>query len=383
MGFWAIGRLQTTQDQARIKTGIEAALADSSFGQDFESLISGVQKRVFLIHDIHRPAPALVHSRFAMSYLRGPLTRSEIELLTPDEGASTNARSTAESGPPPATPVATGGVQTVQAPSAPPPVPAPLRSRYLNLNGGNVANPYLYVKTAVRYKVGTVSTDETQHSFAFRLDPDSSPAEVVTAEPVEVDEQAISDTPLADVSYSQLPVYVVTQGIKALEKALRDRLDDQFALELLYDAQTKMVSMPEESAEAFALRVANAPAIASKRRTLETRLQSKRAALSTKQEEIKARGLEKWASLGTSILSNMSILTGRKRSVTGVGGVLSKQRMESTARSTSEKLQAEIAGLEQQLSELVDIDPLRFETRPIKPARNDVAVLRYDILWIT
>jgi hypothetical protein len=318
-----------------------------------------------------------------MSYLRGPLTRSEIELLTPDEGASTNARSTADPGPPPAAPVATGGVQTTQAPSAPPPVPAPLRSRYLNSNGGNVANPYLYVKTAVRYKVGTVSTDETQHSFAFRLDPDSSPAEVVTAEPVEVDEQAISDTPLADVSYSQLPVYVATQGTKALEKALRDRLDDQFALELLYDAQTKMVSMPEESAEAFALRVANAPAIASKRRTLETRLQSKRATLSAKQEEIKARGLEKWASLGTSILSNMSILTGRKRSVTGVGGVLSKQRMESTARSTSEKLQAEIADLEQQLSELVDVDPLRFETRPIKPARNDVAVLRYDILWIT
>jgi hypothetical protein len=144
-----------------------------------------------------------------------------------------------------------------------------------------------------------------------------------------------------------------------------------------------MVSLPGETQEAFALRVANAPALAKKRQTLETRLRSKRASLDTKQAEIKSRGLEKWASLGTSILSNLGILTGRKRTVTGVGGVLSKQRMESTARSTSERLQAEVADIEQQLADLAEVDPLRFETRLVKPARSDVAILRHDILWIT
>ncbi|MCA9450928.1 MAG: ATP-binding protein, partial [Candidatus Omnitrophica bacterium] len=60
MGFWAIGRLQTTQDQERVRQGIESALADSSSQFNFKELIGGVQKRVFLVHDIHRKAPALV-----------------------------------------------------------------------------------------------------------------------------------------------------------------------------------------------------------------------------------------------------------------------------------------------------------------------------------
>ncbi len=122
MGFWAIGRLQTTQDQERIRTGIEAALADSAFGKDFDSLIAGVRKRVFLIHDIHRKAPSLVHTRWALSYLRGPITRQEIELLPQEERSDTKAAS-------PATDAATkaSGISPERgpepSPSAPPVLP--------------------------------------------------------------------------------------------------------------------------------------------------------------------------------------------------------------------------------------------------------------------
>jgi hypothetical protein len=57
--------------------------------------------------------------------------------------------------------------------------------------------------------------------------------------------------------------------------------------------------------------------------------------------------------------------------------------MESTARSTTERLQQEIEALEEQLASLADVDTLRFETRAVKPTRNDVSILRYDILWVT
>jgi hypothetical protein len=258
-----------------------------------------------------------------------------------------------------------------------------MRSRYLDLRGGNLANPYLYVRAAVRYKAGGAATEETQRGLAFKLDPEITPAETVTQTALDIDEGAVSDDPPANVAFGGLPAYVSTDGGRALERALRERLDDQLAIEVLYDAQTKMISKPGEDQAAFAARVANAPAIATRRRTLETRLQSRRAALASKQAETKARGFEKWASLGTSILSNINILTGRKRTVTGIGGVLSKQRMESTARSTVERLEAEVAELERQVTELSDVDPLRFETRTVKPARGDVSVLRYDILWLT
>jgi hypothetical protein len=388
MGLWAIGRLQTTQDQARIRSGIEAALADSSFAGDFDGLISGVQKRVFLIHDIHRKHPELVHSRFAMSYLRGPITREEIEALT--EGQRGVAAATAST-PAPAAPTAAAAPASAATPQAaptpvasgPPPLPSPLRPRFLNLRGGTIAAPHLYVKAAVRYKIGREAMPEQTHSIAFPIDASQGPAEILATTPLQVDEAQISDSQPAGVSYGDLPAYIAVDGAKAIDRALRDRLDDCFAIDLLYDPVTKAAAEPGESIDAFTLRLQNTPAMQAKRRSLEMKLNARRSAISDKKSEVSARGMEKWASIGTSILSNLSIFTGRKRSVTGVGGVLSKQRMESTARNRVERLEAEASEMEEQLAELSTIDPSRFETRSVKPAKTDVAVIRYDILWVT
>jgi Helicase HerA, central domain len=390
MGFWAIGRLQTTQDQARIKSGIEAALADSALAADFDSLISGVQKRVFLIHDIHRKQPELVHSRFAMSYLRGPMTREEIERLAAGEPAAA-ATPVSEPAPAVALPAATAPGPAVAQPiataapvaSTPPPLPAPLRARFLNLRGGNVARPHLYVKAAVRYKIGRSSTPETVHDLGFPIDPGASAMETLAATPLDIDESQISNGAPGSVTFSDLPAYVSIDGAKAIERALRERLDDCFQMDLQYDPVTKAVSEPGESVEAFTLRLQNAPAMQANRKKIESRLDAKRAMAQDKKSEVSARGMEKWASLGTSILSNIGLLSGRKRTVTGVGGVLSKQRMERNARNREERLEAEVADLEQQLAELSDVDATRFETRSVKPTKTDVAVIRYDILWVT
>jgi cell division protein FtsB len=239
------------------------------------------------------------------------------------------------------------------------------------------------VKAAVRYKAAGAAGPETVHSIAFPIDPSHGPAEVLTGAPIQVDEAALAEAPPAGVSYGDLPSFLAVEGAKTLERALRDRLDDAFTIDLLYDPETKSLSRPGEMMEDFALRLRDTPAIQSKRRSLESKLTSKRGQIQDRQEEVKARGMEKWASIGTSILSNASIIFGRKRTVTGVGGVLSKQRMESTARQRIERLQAEVVELEDEISRLSAVDPLRFETRSVKPSRSDVSLIRYDILWVT
>jgi hypothetical protein len=385
MGFWAIGRLQTTQDQARIRTGIESALADSDFASSFDDLIAGVQKRVFLIHDIHRKQPELVHSRFAMSYLRGPITRDELEGLVDRSAVMSTAPPAAAPAQGAPMPTATSGPApaTAAGRSAPPPLPAPLRARFLTQYGGNLARPHLYVKAAVRYKVGRSATPEQTHSIAFPIDSNVGPAEVLSSTPLQVDEAQISDAPPPGVAYGDLPSYVAVDGAKAIDRALRERLDDCFAIDLLYDPVTKTAAEPGESVDAFAQRLQSTPAAESKRRALQTKIDTKRAAITDKRSEVSARGFEKWASLGTSILSNIGILSGRKKTVTGVGGVLSKQRMESTARNRVDRLEDEVATLEEELSRISDVDTTRFETRSLKPAKTDVAIIRYDILWVT
>ena len=378
MGFWAIGRLQTTQDQDRVRTGIEAALADSALGQDFDALISGVQKRVFLVHDIHRKGPALVHSRWAMSYLRGPITRDEIERLNvdPPAAAATGVLATA-----------TAAAQTTASPppvvTAPPPLPSPLRPRYLDRWGGNQATPHLFVKAAVRYKVGTSSTDESVYTLGFRLDPGLTPVETLESEPVSLEEESLTESPPpTGLSYADLPAYIGQNGARGIERALKDRLDDRFAIDLLYDPYTKAIARPGETADDFAARLQNTPALVTKRRSIETKLEDKRGALAAKQQDLQGRKVEKWASLGNSILSNIGLFTGKKRRVTGVSGTLSKQRMEANARSAIERLEADVAQLETELAEAGHVDPSRFEQRTVRPSKSDLTLIRYDIVWV-
>src|SRR6185369_43129 len=105
-------------------------------------LLAATRKRVFLLHDVHRAKPCLLQSRWAMSYLRGPLTRDEIARLMKDRKAGATAGQPAPS----------ARARAEAAASGPPVLPPPLRHAFLKRHGGELANPYLLVKYAVRYK---------------------------------------------------------------------------------------------------------------------------------------------------------------------------------------------------------------------------------------
>ncbi|MFZ1265481.1 MAG: ATP-binding protein, partial [Anaerolineae bacterium] len=83
-GTWFIGRLQTERDKARVMDGLEGAVtaAGASFDRSrMEQIISGLGNRVFLMNNTHEDEPVVFTTRWAMSYLRGPLTRSQIKIL--------------------------------------------------------------------------------------------------------------------------------------------------------------------------------------------------------------------------------------------------------------------------------------------------------------
>lgn len=83
-GTWMIGRLQTENDQKRLLEGMGAS--DGSVDvQAMGNTISGLDKRQFVLHSTKLGAPQRFDTRWAMSYLPGPLTRDQIATLTPDE----------------------------------------------------------------------------------------------------------------------------------------------------------------------------------------------------------------------------------------------------------------------------------------------------------
>ena len=84
-GTWFVGKLQTERDKARLLEGLESVAAEH--GTLTDRALSGnassrsLGNRVFLLHDIHRPAPLLFQSRWALSFLRGPMTREQVAQL--------------------------------------------------------------------------------------------------------------------------------------------------------------------------------------------------------------------------------------------------------------------------------------------------------------
>ena len=83
-GTWFLGRLQTERDKARVLEGLEGASASAHAEFDkrkIVALLSGLSQRIFLMNNVHEDAPVVFESRWAMSYLRGPLTRDQIKRL--------------------------------------------------------------------------------------------------------------------------------------------------------------------------------------------------------------------------------------------------------------------------------------------------------------
>ena len=105
-GTWFIGRLQTEQDRNRVRDGLLSAAPGGGLNSSgLDATLSGLGKRTFLLHNVHEKSPVLFQTRWAMSYLRGPLTREDIRRLS---GPATTAPAAATPAPAPAPKIVTG-----------------------------------------------------------------------------------------------------------------------------------------------------------------------------------------------------------------------------------------------------------------------------------
>ncbi len=83
-GTWFLGRLQTKRDKERVLEGLEGA--SNATGHSFDrrqmdEILSNLANRVFLMSNVHADQPVVFQTRWALSYLRGPLTREQIQTL--------------------------------------------------------------------------------------------------------------------------------------------------------------------------------------------------------------------------------------------------------------------------------------------------------------
>ncbi len=83
-GTWFVGKLQTERDKGRLIEGLLGVAAERGTLSDrgyLETVISALGNRIFLMHDVHRGKPILFQSRQALSFLRGPMSREQVDIL--------------------------------------------------------------------------------------------------------------------------------------------------------------------------------------------------------------------------------------------------------------------------------------------------------------
>ena len=83
-GTWMVGRLQTENDKRRILEGLASATGEVDVDL-IDKQISNLDKRQFVLHSTKTPEPLLFGTRWAMSYLAGPLTKEQVTDLMKDQ----------------------------------------------------------------------------------------------------------------------------------------------------------------------------------------------------------------------------------------------------------------------------------------------------------
>jgi hypothetical protein len=96
-GTWFIGRMQAERDKERVLEGLEGVeVAEGGPSRaELDRMISALRSRVFLLHSVHRDGPEVFHTRWAMSYLRGPLTRAQLRQLAEEQAPAPRAAAVA------------------------------------------------------------------------------------------------------------------------------------------------------------------------------------------------------------------------------------------------------------------------------------------------
>ena len=142
-GTWFLGKLQTERDKARMLDGLEG-VSSGLDRQAIDRALSSLRARVFLMHNVHEQAPIAFETRWALSYLRGPMGREELRRF-----ARAPETTTAATPPPMPTPAATSS----PASTVKPVVPAGIEEYVLPSDSGSPAEyaPVLYGAARVQY----------------------------------------------------------------------------------------------------------------------------------------------------------------------------------------------------------------------------------------
>lgn len=413
-GTWFIGRLQTERDKLRVIEGLQSAQAGAGGSLDrgtLEQLLSNLSSRVFLMRNVHDDAAVLLKSRWALSYLRGPLTLKEIGvLMAPRRASAAQAAAPAStSSKMPSPPTA------ATAPAVRPMVAGEVAQYFLRPVAGSGAieyRPQIAAFTRLHFVDNKVGVDAWQEkAYAAPLSDDGR--EVAWDEArVHTDLKSRTDAePAPGAQFAELPAPALrAASYPAWSKALSAYLYQHARLMLFTSDELRLAAKIGESEGDFRARVALAlrerrdDAVAKLREKFAARVQSledqiRRAhdRVAREQAQYSQQKMQSAVSIGASVLGAIfgsrrvgTGSIGRAASAMRTSGRLGREkgdvaRAEDSMEVVQQRLAALNAECETQVAELqrsTDPQSVAIRGMEVNARKSDIAVGTVALLWV-
>lgn len=421
-GTWFLGRLQTERDKARVLEGLEgaSAAAGSSFDRArMGEILAGLGNRVFVMNNVHEDEPVVFQTRWALSFLRGPLSRDQIQTLMqprkqspPTAAAATSPLPTsAAAAPPPAAASAAPVPGLGDRPLLPPGVTELFMACRAAPRAGQTLlyRPAVLGSAKIHFTQASTGIDawETVTLLASTSDTDS----------IWNDAQSLADgapdlekQPASAAAFASLPAELSRpKRYPELATSLKDHVYRHRTLKLWKSALVKQISQPGESEGEFRARLSHTARelrdgqleklrgkYAPKLAALQEQIRKAQQRVEKEKQQASQQTLQTAISVGTSILG---ALFGRKlassANITRAGTSMrsasrtAKERADiEQANETVEALQERLSLLETELQleldtvkSTVDADRLELTEVEIKPKKGDISVEQTVLAW--
>ena len=416
-GTWMLGRLQTERDKARVLDGLEGVSAASGGAFDraaIDAALSGLPKRTFLLHDVNERAPVLFETRWALSYLRGPLTRADITRLAAPVAAPSTPQNAAQN-------FATAAAAAPTAPAAPVPQASPVgaqsaKSRPLVAPGveecflasaaapGAPHTPHVLCRLNAHYVLPAAKLDTWLSPTLVALLDGDDPAWAQAW--VFMDAPALAAAPPPGATFAPLIARAArVESYTAWRKAALEHVYRDRPLILLTAPAFGLSSSFGESREAFAARATLAAreardlAVGKLREKYRARVEAAQRKVGAAEDKLaRARTLHRESNVNQTLEIGSSVLGaifGRGSAVRGAVAAAKRAQRASlkgddveraeaqveTARATLAALSVEV---EAKLAEIgVENDPARvvIEEQQIRAKKADLRVEQIALAW--
>ena len=371
-GTWLIGRLQTQQDKDRVLAGLEGVDGGKGFNRKrMEEILSGLGKRVFLLHNVHENEPVVFQTRWALSYLSGPMTREQIKRLN-----KINALPQTQVQP------SIADVPARPTASSKPVLPQNIEDYYVPASGAGkhlIYHPAVFAHIGIHYTGSRYKVNVTREfGLAAELEEGPVPLDWDQCADLALAPVDLQADPLPDARFADLPTAALkTASYKKWRTELKLWLRHNQPLTLFRSAEMKLVSRPDESEADFRFRLTQA--MREKRdldveklrqkydkrfTTLKDRLMRAEQKIDKEQEQVKSRKMDTVVSFGTAILGafmGRKVVSSTSASKMGTAmksaGRMQKEKMDVVrAQEQSQAVQQQLADLEVRFQE--DLDKL-------------------------